>query len=204
MHKHIATIAVAAALTLAGGAAQAQLGNGGSKYDGVEQGEIGAAGYVNQYVGIAQQAFSAQSGLFSVLGLKPEAEAVAAAGRDLQPTVTRSALEEALKQQADAANLLARRFASAQPLAADSRLRLGQEVAALAQAVSDSAAIAKSMSGNRKKLGAATGAGATQAVYLSKALNDHVKLLQQSLKAAAGYAAANGVSLPPEVAAAAG
>ncbi|MBY0237688.1 MAG: hypothetical protein K2X55_00070 [Burkholderiaceae bacterium] len=203
MYKQIATIAVTAALTLAGGA-QAQLGNGGAKYDGIEQGEIGAAGYDNQYVGIAQQAFAAQSGLLSMLGLNPEAAAVAAAGRDLQPTATRAALEEALKQQADAAELLTRRFASAQPVAADSRIRFGQDVAALAQAVSDSAAIAKSMAGNRKKLGAASGAGAVQAVYLSKALGDHVKQLQQSLKAAAGYAAANGIVLPPAVAAAAG
>lgn len=204
MHKHIAIIAVAAAMTLAGGTARAQLGNGGAKFDGVEQGEIGAAGYVNQYVGIAQQTFAAQSGLLSVLGLKAEADAAAAAGRDLQPAATRAALEDALKQQADAANLLAQRCAAGQPLAPDSRGRFGQDITALAQAVADSAAIAKSMSGNRKKLGAASGAGATQAVYLSKALQDHVKGLQQALKAAASYAAANGIVLPPEVAAAAG
>jgi hypothetical protein len=204
MHKQIAMITIAAAMTVAGGAAHAQLGNGGAKYDGIEQGEVSAAGYVSQYVGIAQQTFAAQSGLLSVLGLQAEGDAAAAAGQALQPTASRAALEEALKQQADAAGLLAQRVAHAQPLGADSRGRFGQDVATLAQAVADNAAIAKTMAANRKKLGAATGAGAIQAVYLSKALHEHVKSLQQALKAAAGYAAANGIVLPPEVAAAAG
>ena len=210
MHKHIAIIATALALTLAGGA-HGQLGNGGAKFDGVEQGEAGLGielpfeQGLNQYVDIARQAFSAQAGLLAALGLKAEADAADAAGHGLQPAATRAALEDALRQQADAAGLVAQRCtAGAAPLAAYSRSRFGQDVAALAHAVADSAALAKSMAGNRKKLGAATGAGATQAVYLSKALPDHVKQLQLALKAAAAYAAANGVVLPPEVAGAAG
>ena len=204
MHKHIAIITAATvALAVAGHAAFAQQGVYGTRFD-IEHGDINAAGYVDQYVGLARQTFSAESGLLSALGLNGQADAAASAARELQPAVSRAGLERALQQQSEAAGLLARHLAGAPPLAADCRSRFGADVAALAQAVAGSAVMARELAGNRKKLGLMAGDGATQALYLSKALHEHVKQLQQALKAAADFASANGIALPPEVAAAAG
>lgn len=206
MHKHLATILTAAALALPAAAiAQAQLGNNSNnKYENAEEGGNSAAAYLNLYAGLTQETSAAQAKLLAVLGMTAEAGKAAVIGRDLAPSSPRTMLEEVLKSQADTAQLLAQGFASAKPLAAESRERLGADVAALAQAVAGNAALAKDLSANRRKLGTFNGVGATQAVYLAKVLPDQVKALRQVLKDIAGYATANGIMLPPEVAAAAG
>lgn len=202
----IATLATIAAGLAAMGAAQAQLpvGNAGAQYQALTDTLVDPAAAADQYVDAAQQTMAAESGLLAAAGLQPEAEAVGAAGRGLQQLATRAELEEALKRQADAAQLLIRRLGGAQPLAADARTRFGQDVFALAQGIATSAEISKSLSANRRKIDMLKGPVVIRAAYLSKALPEHVRGLQQALKAAASYAAANGIVLPPEVAAAAG
>ncbi|GAB2842050.1 hypothetical protein GCM10027277_06430 [Pseudoduganella ginsengisoli] len=206
MHKHLASILAVAALALPAAAySQAQLSNNSNnKYENAEEGGNSAAAYLKQYAGVAQETSIAQAKLLAVLGMTEQAGTVAVVGRELAPSSPRTALEDVLKSQAETAQLLTRGFASAKPLAAESRDRLSADVAAFALTVAGNAALAKDMAANRRKLAAFEGLGVTQAVYLAKVLPEHVKALRQALKDAASYAAANGITLPPEVAAAAG
>jgi len=195
MRKQIA-IALAA---LSFGSAHAQLGNGGGTYAGIERGEISAGQFVEHYVGAAKQVLSAESGLLTAFGLTTDAQNATAASHQLDAPVTRGILEDVLQRQADAAKALQQKLAASQPLQGDERAHFQQEVQALAQALNASDALSKDLSANRKKLSAARGADATQAVYLSKALPDHVRILQQTLEAALAYARAQKIPVSQDI-----
>jgi len=198
MRKQIA-VALAALAALSFGNAQAQLGNGGGTYAGVERGEISAGQFVEHYVGVAKRTLAAESGLLSAFGLTMDAQSATDASHQLDAPVTRGVLEDVLQRQADAARALEQKLGAGQPLQGEDRVRFQQEVFALAQSLNANDALSKDLAINRKKLSAARGADATQAVYLSKALPDHVKTLQQTLQAAQTYASAQKIPVSLDI-----
>jgi hypothetical protein len=145
---------------------------------------------VEQYVDVAKRMLSAESGLLSAFGLTMDAQSAVAASHQLDAPVTRSVLEDVLQRQADAAKALQQKLAGSQALQGEERARFQQEVQALGQSLTATDALAKDLGASRKKLSAARGADATQALYLSKALPEHVKSIQQALEAALAYARA--------------
>jgi len=198
MRKHIAVIL--AGLTLASaGSAYAQLGNGGGTYADVEHGEISAGQFIEHFVSNAKQVLAAESGLLSTFELETDAATARSASQQLDAPLTRSVLEDVLQRQADAAKALQSRLGAGQPLQGDARARFPQEVRDLARSLTASSALAADLNANRKKLSAARGAEATQAVYLSKALPDHVRNIHQAVEAAVAYGRAQNIPVSTDM-----
>jgi hypothetical protein len=189
---------VGAAIALGAVTANAQLGNGGAKFDGIEQIQGNGANVVEQYIDIAQSAISAQVSLLNAAKLQADADKLAGAGKSLTPEASRAMLEAAASQQSESSQVLAQKLASTKGLidtAASQQFSTG--VLDLARAVTKYAEMSRTVVGMRKRL-AEIGAKAAPALYVSRSLPASVKDLSAELKAAVSYAQANNIPLAQE------
>ncbi len=187
-----------AALLLVCGAAAAQLGNGGSTYAGVDKVNLNPAQIVAQFVVTTQSLLAADAGLLTALGQKDAAAKAGAESHKLPPDATRSALETALKVQADSNRVLERQMSATAALTDADKQAFSTHLGALARGIIDYAAMAGDTADLRKSM-KANGGAASSALYAIKALPSSVKDLGQTLKSAISYAKANDIALPAEV-----
>lgn len=195
MAKYLKALA-GAVLALACGVASAQLGNGGGTYAGVDKANPSAPDILGNYIDNAKTLLNASQLLLNAVGLPDEAGKAGAEAQGLSADTTRAKVETSLKVQADSGQALAQQLATKPALNDAARQQFSNGVAELSRGYLAQAAMARDLSDIRKTLKGAN-APAIAVLYLAKALPGAVKQLGQTLQAAAAYAKANNLTLPP-------
>lgn len=204
MAKYLNTLA-GAALLLACGMAPAQLpiGNGGTLFAGIDKANPNAPEILSGYIDHARTTLHGEQALLGAIGLTDLAARAGAQAQGLGADATRSTIETALQVQSDSGQALVEALAGQPPLSDAARQQFANGVAALSRGYLGTAGMARELVDIRKTLKAAN-APAISVLYLSKALPGTVRELGQTLRAAAAYARANNITLPPATTAALG
>lgn len=196
--KHLKQLAVSA-LLLACGAASAQLGNGGGKYEGVDKGRINPQQVVDHFVETTQSLLGADNRLLAAVGLPDLAAKASAEANALASNMTRAQFESALNAQAEVGQALQQKLAAKAALDDGAKLQFSSAVGQYADGLIVYAGLSRDLIQARKTM-SNTGGAASSATYLAKALPGAVKDMGATLKAAVDYAKANNITLPPSAA----
>lgn len=196
IRKHLLA-ASTLALMLASGAALAQLGNGGGKYEGVDKVNLKPAQMVEKFVDMAQGVLGADNSLLSSVGLAEQAGKAGAEAKALTPDASRGQLESALKLQTDSGLALEQKLAAKADLNDAGKQQFSAGIGELSRGVIQYAGFSRDLNDIKKNLRPIGGANSA-VIYLAKVLPTSVKELGQTLKAAVAYAKANNIAVPAE------